>query len=499
MSENEMRENDLEQVTPESVGIPSEAVSRFLQAVRAMQFPLHGFLLIRHGKIAAEGYAAPFDRNRKHRMYSISKSFTSVAVGMMVGEGRLHLEDRVADFFPEYLPPHPSPYTMKATVRDLLRMATPNEDNAYKWGDMDFIRPFFDNAMPKHEPGTVFHYDTNATVILCAIIEKLTGRKMLDYMRPVLDEIGFSKDAWCIRTPEGHSWTGSGILCTPRDLARFGLLCLNRGNWRGKQLVDRDYMTAATTRQISTTVADSGWFRNGYGYQFWMLQDGGFACLGMGGQFAFMMPKYDAVVVATEDLQAFSNADDGVRSAVFRMMEQAADEPLPENPEAFRKLQSDLKEMAIPLPDGAEASPLAERISGSVYELEGNLFGFEWMKFDFAEDRLVMTYRKPSGVHTLTFGIKKYISQPFPDVYSGEQLEKTKKHYESIAAAAWDSENTLIGMIYSVDAYLGSIKMQLTFREDGLTVFWTKFAENFFGDYRGYIAGHRTEKETVKS
>ena len=128
---------------------------------------------------------------------------------------------------------------------------------AYDWNSPDFVAAFFDNRYPKHKPGTIFHYNTAGTVALCGIVEKLAGKPMLDYMRPLLDEIGFSKDAWCIQTPEGRSWTGSGILCTSRDLAKFGLLCLYRGAWNGKQLVSREYMEAATSYQIDTTVSDS--------------------------------------------------------------------------------------------------------------------------------------------------------------------------------------------------------------------------------------------------
>ncbi|MBR2731322.1 MAG: serine hydrolase, partial [Clostridia bacterium] len=221
---------------PEQVGVSSAELKRLIEDFDDQQIELHSLMVLREGKVALECYRAPYRHDAPHTMYSVSKSFTYVAIGMLVTEGRLTLDDKVADFFPEYLPEHPSPYTLRATVRDLLRMATPNEDNSYDWDDPDFVKTFFDNKKPKHEPGTVFHYDTAGTTTLCAIVEKITGMPILDYMRPLLDTLGVSRDIWCIQTPEGRSWTGSGILCTSRNLLRFGLFCLNRGEWQGRQL-----------------------------------------------------------------------------------------------------------------------------------------------------------------------------------------------------------------------------------------------------------------------
>ena len=144
-----MQNKPIETVSPESLGIPSESIIRFLDKMKLYGFPMHSYIVSRHGKIAAEGYTAPFTADTKHRMYSVSKSFTSVAIGMLVTQGRLSLDDTASSFFPEYLPKNASPYTLRATVRDLLRMATPNEDGSYDWGDPDFVRTFFEYKQDK--------------------------------------------------------------------------------------------------------------------------------------------------------------------------------------------------------------------------------------------------------------------------------------------------------------------------------------------------------------
>ena len=484
-----MRNNQLEYATPESLGIPSSAITGFLKEMKDCQFPIHSYIVMRHGVIAAEGYAAPFSATRKHRMYSVSKSFTAVAIGMLLTEGKLTLDDKVADYFPEYLPEHPSPYTLRATIRDLLRMATPNEENSYNWDDPDFVKTFFDNKKPKHEPGTIFHYDTAGTTTLCGIVEKIAGKPILEYMRPLLDALGISKDIWCIQTPEGRSWTGSGIMCTSRDLLRFGLFCLQRGEWQGRQWVDRQFMTEATTKQIDITAAHSGYIRDGYGYQFWMLKNDGFACCGMGCQFAFMMPHQDTVMVITADTQGMDNAEDAIKYAFYHIVDSMAEVALSENPAALAELNQATAAMTLPLPLGKVNSPTAQRISGVTYRFDENLFGFQWMRVDVDEGGCTLTYEKPSGVHSLSFGMGQWKEILFPDAYAGKNISVMDTHYQCVTAMVWESENTLAGKVFSVDDYLGCIKMQLAFKGDTLTIFWTKYAENFFGDYRGYICG----------
>ncbi len=488
-----MTGNQFEYASPESLGIPSLAIAGFLREMKECRFPLHSYILMRHGKIAAEAYVPPFTADRKHRMYSVSKSFASVAVGMLITEGRLSLDDRVADFFPEYLPAQPSPYLLRATVRDLLRMATPNEDNAYGWNDPDFVKAFFNSPKDKHEPGTVFHYDTAGATALCGIVEKIAGMPILDYMRPLLDELGISKDIWCVQTPEGRSWTGSGILCTSRDLLRFGLFCLRKGEWNGRQLIDRQYMEEACRKQISSAVSFSSYANDGYGYQFWMLRDGGFACFGMGSQFAFMMPREDVVMVTTADTQGIDNAEDHIKRCFYRILDSMQDHPLPENEEGRKLLEASMPQ-TLPGPEGQAANPLAARYSGAVYRLDPNRFGFLWMRADFSKDACTLTYEKGSGVHQIFLGLGKWKEFSFPDLYAGKNVAVRDTHYKCVGMGAWDDETTLLGRIFSVDDYLGVCNIQLTFKNDTLTVFMSKSAENFFGDYQGYLAGVRAKE-----
>jgi len=476
--------------TPESLGIPSGAITEFLNGITDKQLCMHSFLLLRHGKVAAEGYWPPFDKDRKHRMYSISKSFTAIAVGMMIDEGKMSLDSTAAEFFPEHIPTNPHPYVLEATVRDLLMMSTQNEYNSYNWDSTDYTQTFFNHGAPKHKPGQFFNYDTAATTVLCAIVEKLSGKTMLEYMMPVLAQTGFSQDAYCIQTPEGRSWTGSGIMCTPRDLARFAQLCMNGGEWGGKQLLNRDYVTEATSWQIDTSVsADHMEMRHGYGYQIWRLRKGGFAFYGMGSQYAFCMPQHGTILILTGDTQGTGAAGDVLFNMYYDLVDKMSNTPLPEDSAAQNKLAECISQLAIPRPLGKAETASAKEISGKKFTLEENEAGMKWLQLHIEPDKCRLQYENASGQHELVFGMNKYEPQLFPEKYNGRRMSVRDTHYQCIGAGAWPEDKVFLGKIYSVDDHLGSINIQLTFAGNEVTGYMTKAAEDFFHDYHGFLIG----------
>ncbi|MDD6796961.1 MAG: serine hydrolase, partial [Clostridia bacterium] len=189
--------------SPEDMGISSQAIRNFLERLENHKLPMHSFLLMRHGKLLSETYYEPYSADIPHRMFSITKSFTSLAIGFLEDEGKLSLDDKIVGFFPEKQPEGGAdPLIAKTTVRDMLRMASPHDKTTYKQIEIDdWVKTFF-IAEPKHLPGAFFAYDTSATHTLTALVEKLTGQSLLDYLRcKFLDEIGFSKDAYALKDP----------------------------------------------------------------------------------------------------------------------------------------------------------------------------------------------------------------------------------------------------------------------------------------------------------
>jgi len=476
--------------TPESQGVPSDAIMDMLDFLEAKRVCMHSFILMRHGAVVAEGYWPPFNKDRKQRMYSVSKSFTSAGIGLMITEGKLKLDDKVADFFPEELPAKPHPFIRQATVRDLLMMSTFNARSTGLQKGKTGVWTFFNTGEPYHAPGAIFLYDTAGTNTLAAIIEKQTGMTFLDYMRPkILDPIGISKDIYCIKNVDGRSWSGSGVLCTLRDLARFALLCMNQGAYEGKQLISKDYMKAATSRQIENAVGRSeSEMRHGYGYQFWCLKEGGFAGYGMGGQFMFCMPKYDAILCTTADVQldgdGLGDIQDGYMALLKRLGNKMADDD-----GAQKKLSQRLESLAFQKPEGKITSPAAARYNDKVFKMEANPMGLSTVSLSFKANEAVFNYKNETGTFALRFGLGNFISQIFPEPYSGNVWGVNDTYYESIAGGAWVADNVFKCTVKTVGTYLGTLRMQFVFQDDLLTIQMAKVAEGFFDKYQGLAWG----------
>jgi CubicO group peptidase (beta-lactamase class C family) len=474
--------------SPDRVGIPSAAVLRFLERIEREQTNLHGFLLLRHGRIAAEGYWAPYTAASPHRMYSISKSFVALAVGMMADEGRLRLDDRVVSYFPDKAPPNPHPYLADTTIRDLLVMAAPHTDPSYTRHDRDWAATFF-RATPSHPPGTIFSYDTAATVVLNTIVERLAGVPFLQYMRErLLDPIDFSKDTSCIQTPEGTSWGGSGVICTLRDMAKVAYVCTNGGRWKGEQLLPEALVRAATSKQIDNALSG----RPGYGYQIWRLKHNGFSFRGMASQLAFCFPDKDFVFACMADTQGAGPTGTGIESAFWEeLWGELADGPLPEDPESQAALQRTIDRLTILPQRGEPTSAFTQKIDGRWYRLHDNPMGIARTRFQFRGDEGVWEYANAAGEHRLSFGLGKQISGTFPQPgYSGDRIGTPGgRNYACLASAAWVEPHKLNVLVYITDNYLGTLKMTFAFKGDDVSILMKKAAEWFLDEYSGFAAG----------
>ncbi|MDE2888847.1 MAG: serine hydrolase [Gemmatimonadota bacterium] len=478
--------------SPESQGIPSRAVLSFLKRVDSERICMHGFLLARHNRIAAEGYWAPWTAERKHRMYSVSKSFVALAVGLMIDEGLLALDDRVADTFPEKVPEDLHPWLSASTVRDLLTMSTPHTRTSYTRDDPDWVWTFF-NRTPSHPPGTVFSYDTAATVVLTALVERLAGMPFLDYMRPrFLDRIGFSADAWCIRTPEGVSWGGSGVICTLRDLARVALSCLNDGLWANERVLPESYVLAATARQIDNTIRGNC----GYGYQIWREEENGFSFRGMGSQYAICFPDQAFLFACIADTQG-APAGSAIPTVMREeLLPHLSGSPLPEDPDAQAELSDRTGRLEVlPVPGRRDATAASD-VHGTWYVLEDNPMGITRMRLSFEGDQGVWEYTNGQGDNVLRFGVGRVRSGRFPQRnYFGEQIGVVPGiEYECMASAAWIDDRTLNMEILITDIYLGRLMISFAFKGEEIGVFMTKQAEWFLDEYNGFAGGRRIQE-----
>lgn len=285
----------LPRAVPEDEGVSSIAVKRFMERLELDRTNVspHGILVLRRGKVLGEAFYKPYTARQPQMVYSMSKSFTSAAIGFLIDEGRIKTSDKVADILA--CSSLASKYQKMLTVEHVLTMSSGNRFNEVgSMLDADWQRMFIE-SLPKFEPGTAFEYNSLNTYILSAIVRRVTGMGLFEYLTPRLFEpLGFDRCSWetCPRGIEKGGW---GFNVTLEDAAKLGLLYMNKGVFNGKRILSEEYCSLATSVRIPTP---NGEAKRGYGYQIWMneLGDGAFNFSGVFGQFVFCFPKYDAIV-----------------------------------------------------------------------------------------------------------------------------------------------------------------------------------------------------------
>lgn len=359
----------LVRVSPESVGISSKAILAFLRDVEAERvamperhLELHSLMVLRHGKVAAEAWWAPYRADDVHLLYSLSKSFTSTAIGMLVQEGRLSVEDHVLSFFPEDAPTEPSEHLRAMTVWNLLTMTTGQDADDvaafYRAEDGNWVREFIARPVP-YAPGSEFRYNSGATYMLSAILTKLTGESVLDYLRPRLfDPLGVEKATW-ESDPRGRSVGGWGLSLTTEAIARFGLLYLQNGKWESRQIIPTQWVEDATRAQVPNgDDANSDWCQ-GYGYQFWRCRHGAYRGDGAFGQTCMVLPEQDMVVVLTATAYDHQTLFNRIYTNILAACSAA---PLPTDEAGNRALAEQFAKLASPGPIGQTVCEINPRV-----------------------------------------------------------------------------------------------------------------------------------------
>ena len=293
------------------------AMEAYLQDAANQKLNIQSVMVLQHGKVLYEHWLNGGAPEEPHVLWSVSKTFTSAAVGLAISEGLLSLDDKLISFFPDDLPDTLSENLRKVTIRHLLTMNCGHDsepsrnDKTQSW-----VKTFL--AWPvEHEPGTYYCYNSMGTYMLSAIVQKVTGQKVVDYLQPRLfDPLGIDAPRWD-ESPEGINCGGWGLYLKTEDMAKMGQLLLQKGKWNGRQVLPADYIAEATRAQVpcqpaglrADKVAESGltpensdWVL-GYGYQVWRCRHNAYRADGANGQYIIVIPEKDAVVVNTADLR----------------------------------------------------------------------------------------------------------------------------------------------------------------------------------------------------
>jgi CubicO group peptidase (beta-lactamase class C family) len=341
-------ETPLPRSSPESQGISSAAVRDFVETANSQIHTLHSFMLLRHGHVVAEGWWKPETPEKPHVLWSLSKSFASTAVGLAINEGKLGLDDPVLKFFPDVAPANPSENLKSMRVRHLLSMSGGHDtEPKFRIEEGPSVKAFLEHPV-EHAPGTWFRYNTPSTYMCSAIVTKVTGQTVLEYLKPRLFEpLGVSAPEWKASS-EGYSLGGYGLYARTEDIAKFGLLYLRKGKWNGKQIIPEAWVEMATTKQVENDRAPSAknaeW-RQGYGFQFWRCRHNAYRGDGRDGQICLVMPDQDVVVAITAQTGQMQAELDLVWE---KLLPAFGPDALPADPVEHEKLRQTLAALEVP-------------------------------------------------------------------------------------------------------------------------------------------------------
>lgn len=368
-----------EMTTPEALGIRSGDIMAYLDELEASNTEMHGLMIMRHGKLCAQGWWAPFGPGVRHGLQSHTKTYAATAVGIAYTEGLLKLDERLIDIFPEESPENPSENLQKLTVRDVLCMGCGMDEMPRP--TKDWIRDFLHTPV-NHVPGTTYMYNSTGSTMLGAIVRKKTGLGLHEYLTPRLfNKIGIDPDnlRWMCM-PDGMEVGGGGLFATTEDNLRLMKLYADGGVWEGERILAEDYVRLATTNQndsATESINNPEAFDNflGYGFQIWMCKpQGAYRADGAMGQFTIVLPTLD-MLIAINETAVGAHWAQSTLDITWRFVEKiTASSSLPEDEAALKALRARMARLNIGNPPCQPYSPTVSKVSGKTYQVESGHF-----------------------------------------------------------------------------------------------------------------------------
>jgi hypothetical protein len=405
--------HNLPRSTPEAQGVSSEVLYNLFDAMDASDIEFHSVMVLRNGFVIGEGWWAPYEAQYKNTMHSLSKSFTSAAVGLAINEGHFTIESPVISFFPDMLPKEVSPNLAAMKVKHLLTMTTGHAvDNNLRTDSAPWVQSFL--AAPiVHEPGTFYLYNTTASYMLSAIVQKTTGQTVFEFLKPRIFEPLKIEGADWETSPQGINTGGFGLRIRTEDIASFSQLYLNKGKWKGKQLIPQAWVEASSKEQWTfssnpfggkSPKATDDW-QQGYGYQFWRTQHNGFRSDGLYGQFGIVLPDQQTVIAITE--QSF-NTQKSLNFVWDILVPGLQKNTLPANSVGQQKLKTKEDNLRIKFPTSGTSSAITSNISSKKFILDSNTLGAKSVTFNFDKDGGEFIVNFDKGDRKLSFGMNRW-------------------------------------------------------------------------------------------
>ncbi len=461
---------DLPRTDPENEGMSSVVLRRFFDAVSNLPqgSENHAAIVVRNGKVIGEIYSEPFGPDNSHTLYSCSKTFVALAVGMAIEQGLLNLDDKVVDFFTEYLPSNPTANLKDMEVRDLLVMASGIEP------DWD-LRTQCDNWIPRlfakdiSKPGETFKYDSMATYLLSGIVQKASGVKLIDFLKANLFHPMHIEEVEWEESPEGFNTGGWGLRMQPESLAKAGQLFLNKGRWNGVQLVSEEWIEEMMREQIRTPWGES------YGYQMWECEKPGvWRADGAYGQYIIIAPEEQMVVVMTQcsNMPGVEN-----RRPVYDILLSSVDQEIADG------VSLPDKHYILPTPNGEAESDIQSQISGKTYILPQNILGWEKLTPLFADNKFSLAVETEDGqqfVARCGFGKWEMSSTTVCPPYSIKahgRYAGLNKYFTIAGAYSWIAATDLEVKIYFTN-WITGVTLDFDFASNSITITENTFPNN---------------------
>ena len=444
--------NSLPRSLPEAEGVSSNDIIRFLDAVSKGKTEFHSFMLLRHGKVIAEGWWDPYRADLKHTLYSCSKSFTATAIGLAVDEKKLSLDDKVISFFPHDLPDTVTEFLQELTVKDVLMMADgqePDPTGTVGAASSNWIKGFLATPI-LHEPGTVFLYNSLGTYMLSAIVQRVAGNTTLGYLKPRLfNPLGISGMDW-ETDKQGINTGGWGLRVKTEDMAKFAQLFLQKGMWNGRQVIPSSWVEEASTKKIlqqpelAASKRDPSDWLQGYCYQMWRCRHDAYRGDGAFGQFMIVMPKQDAVLAVTAETPDMQEEINLVWDYLLPAFKSGS---LPADGIAVAKLKQRLESLSLP-PPAKRSSQLEKTLSGETFVVSKNNLNLRELLFRFSNNVCSVKFRTDTASYLVKFGAGTWQASetrmPEPALTS-TLIENNSMIYPAkiVAGYTWTNSSTL--------------------------------------------------------
>jgi CubicO group peptidase (beta-lactamase class C family) len=455
--------------TPEEQGVASSAILAFVQALEKEVDAPHGFVLLRHGQTIAQGWWAPYEQRAPHILYSLSKSFTSTAIGLLADEGKLDIDDPVISFFPDDAPKNPSDNLKAMRIRDLLTMTTGHAQDTIgkvaQGGDDNWARSFLAIPVDKR-PGTYFVYNSGASYMLSAIVHKVAGKPALDLLNERLFKpLGIEKATWDA-DPKGVNVGGWGLSITTGDIAKLGQLYLQKGVWNDQRILSEAWVRLATSPQTANGTNPQSDWNQGYGFQFWRCRNGAYRGDGAFGQFCVVMPEQDMVLAITAgqgDMQKSLNL------VWQHLLPGVKAQSMPPDGASRQALAKKLATLAHPAVKGEAASALAGKVNGKPFTLDANPAGIKTVTFEFKNDASIVVIQTDQGEQKFDLGSGEWKKSTVPFHKLGLSAAATSRSEPVAASGAWTAADHFAARAWLTETPF-RLDMEFTFDAAGKAV-----------------------------